>query len=61
MTGANEYWAILLPAGKLLRGEDHLGAVNRELAELVSRGWQVHSFSRPNLIGPATFLLEKPL
>lgn len=35
-------------------------AINRELAELLDRGWDVHSFQRENSIGRATFLMRKP-
>jgi hypothetical protein len=36
----NEYWYVALPTGDKLRGEDGPAAINRELAELVARGWE---------------------
>lgn len=35
-----EYWYITLPSGKKLRGESERDAINRELNELVERGWE---------------------
>lgn len=36
----HEYWYVTLPSGAKLRGEDARGAINRELTELVGRGWE---------------------
>ncbi len=36
----SEYWYVTLPSGKKLRGEDERAAINRELGELVARGWE---------------------
>lgn len=35
-----EYWYVQLPSGKTLRGERTQDAINRELNELVARGWE---------------------
>lgn len=59
MAGGYEYWMLKLPAGRVLRGETDMDAINRELAELVGRGWEVHSFSRASTIGPADFLMVR--
>jgi len=56
----NEYWVISLPSGQRLKGEDLIAAMNRELAELAARGWEVAGFDRASQIGPATFVLRKP-
>jgi len=58
--GDHEYWMITLPAGRRERSESMDDAVNRELAELLERGWDVHSFQRDSTISPATFLMRKP-
>ena len=54
-----EYWVISLPSGQRLKGEDVVAAMNRELGELASRGWEVVGFDRTSQIGPATFVLGK--
>ncbi len=58
--GANEYWMITLPAGQRGRNESMDDAINRELTELLERGWDVHSFQRERVLAPATFLMRKP-
>ncbi len=58
--GKFEYWVISLPSGQRLKGEDVLGAMNRELSELAGRGWEVAGFDRSSSIGPATFVMRKP-
>lgn len=35
-----EFWYVKLPSGAKLRGEDERDAINRELNELVERGWE---------------------
>lgn len=37
---AAEYWYLKLPSGAKLRGENEVDAINRELTELVGRGWE---------------------
>ena len=37
---AAEYWYVTLPTGKKLKGENERDAINRELTELVARGWE---------------------
>ena len=54
-----EYWVVALPTGQRLKGEDVLAHMNRELTELVERGWDVAAFDRPTAIGPGTFVLRK--
>lgn len=56
---ANEYWVVVLPGGKWLKGETVIDAMNRELSELAERGWEVAGFDRASQIGPATFVLRK--
>lgn len=36
----DEYWYVKLPSGAKARGEQPMDTINRELAELVSRGWE---------------------
>lgn len=38
---ATEYWYLKLPAGAKGRGEQPMDTINRELAELAERGWDV--------------------
>lgn len=57
--GKHEYWVVSLPSGKRLKGEDVLDAMNRELAELADRGWEVVGFDRASQIGPGTFVMRK--
>lgn len=41
LTGmASEYWYVKLPAGAKARGEQPMDTINRELTELVERGWE---------------------
>lgn len=54
-----EFWYISLPAGKRLPRESEEDAVNRELSELVARGWEPVNATRPQGIGPIGFLLRK--
>lgn len=54
-----EFWYISLPAGKRLPRESEEDAVNRELSELVARGWEPVDVTRPAPIGPVGFLLRK--
>lgn len=56
---ANEYWVVSLPGGQRLKGEQIIDAMNRELAELAGRGWEVVGFDRSSQLGPATFVLRK--
>jgi hypothetical protein len=39
-TMATEYWYVKLPAGAKMRGEQPTDTINRELAEMVGRGWE---------------------
>jgi len=59
MANTHEYWAVSLPSGQKLKGEDVMAAMNRELTELVERGWDVVAIDRSSQIGPATFVLKK--
>lgn len=58
-----EYWYIELPPmGSVKRkGETIEDHANRDLAELVGRGWEPTSVTRPSNIGRIGFLLRKPL
>jgi hypothetical protein len=58
---ASEFWYIELPTGKTLRGEGHIEAANRELTELVERGWEPISARTATLIGRHGFLLKKKI
>lgn len=51
-TMADEYWYVTLPTGAKLKGEKERDAINRELAELVDRGWEPVSItsSAPTLM-----------
>lgn len=40
---ATENWYLKLPSGAKQRGEQPLDTINRELAELSGRGWEVVS------------------
>ncbi|MBN9153546.1 MAG: hypothetical protein J0J05_06150 [Microbacterium sp.] len=42
-----EYWYVHLPSGAKLRGETPMDAINRELNELVGRGWEPVSITSP--------------
>lgn len=48
-----EYWYLQLPTGKALRGERTSETINRELQELVARGWV------PVTVTEGAFLLKK--
>ncbi|WP_336632857.1 MULTISPECIES: hypothetical protein [unclassified Microbacterium] len=37
---ATEYWYVTLPSGQKARGEQPRDTINRELNELVARGWE---------------------
>lgn len=56
----NEFWYVELPAGNTqrARGESVEAHANRELAELVGRGWEPVSVTRSNAIGRIGFLLR---
>jgi len=54
-----EFWYIELPNGKSLRGETPEDAANRELTELVGRGWEPISARPAMLVGRHGFLLKK--
>ncbi|WP_159877849.1 hypothetical protein [Plantibacter sp. T3] len=54
-----EFWYISLPSGQRFRGESEEDAANRELSELVDRGWEPVNATRPGAIGPIGFLLRK--
>jgi hypothetical protein len=41
----SEYWYVRLPAGAKMRGEQPMDTINRELNELVDRGWEPISVS----------------
>ena len=56
---ASEFWYIELPTGKSLRGELPVDAANRELTELVERGWEPISARPAMVIGRHGFLLKK--
>ena len=56
---ASEFWYIELPTGKSLRGEFPVDAANRELTELVERGWEPISARPAMVIGRHGFLLKK--
>jgi hypothetical protein len=57
-----EFWYITLPtqAGQRIKGESVEDHANRELGELVERGWEPVSVTRPVNIGAIGFLLRKP-
>jgi hypothetical protein len=55
----NEFWYIELPTGKTLKGEHPIDAANRELTELVTRGWEPISARPATVIGRHGFLLRK--
>jgi hypothetical protein len=57
-----EYWYVVLPTitGKRLKGENPEAHLNRELAELVERGWEPLSISTGNPHSFAGFLMRKP-
>ena len=59
MAATHKHWVIVLPTGERLKGEDMTASIDRELSELVERGWEVVGFSRANTITPATFVLRK--
>lgn len=40
-----EYWYVVLPSGKPLRGENAQATINREMNELVGRGWKPESIA----------------
>lgn len=59
---AFEFWYIRLPtANQRLKGESVEDHANRELAELVGRGWEPISATRPTAIDRIGFLLRKPV
>lgn len=35
-----EHWYVRLPAGAKARGEQPMDTINRELGELIERGWE---------------------
>jgi hypothetical protein len=43
----NEYWYVKLPAGAKARGEQTSDTINRELSELVARGWEPVTMTSP--------------
>jgi hypothetical protein len=58
----NDYWYISLPtSNRRLKGESIDDHANRELAELVGRGWEPISVTRTSDIGRIGFLLRKEL
>lgn len=60
MTTAYEYWYLTLPTKNArLKGESVEDHANRELSELVERGWEPVSVTRPDVIGAIGFLLRK--
>jgi len=54
-----DFWYIELPTGKTLGGETGFDAANRELGELVDRGWEPISARPALVIGRHGFLLRK--
>lgn len=57
-----DYWYIRLPSGaKATKQEMPQDHINRELSELVSRGWHVVSHSEMSgaLLGHVSFVLRK--
>lgn len=57
-----EYWYIRLPSGdKATKHEMPQDHINRELSELVSRGWHVvsHAEMSGGLLGNVSFVLRK--
>lgn len=56
-----EFWYITLPTatGQRLKGETVDDHANRELGDLVGRGWEPISVTRPVAIGAIGFLLRK--
>ena len=55
----NEYWYVTLPSGARLRGEDARTAINRELSELVQRGWEPVSMATEHPTLMVAVLLKK--
>ncbi len=43
-----EYWYVGLPSGAKARGETEYDAINRELSELVGRGWEPVTMTSPH-------------
>ncbi|CAN5426464.1 hypothetical protein BH09ACT9_BH09ACT9_00900 [soil metagenome] len=58
---AYEFWYITLPITGNVRkkGETLEDHANRELSELVTRGWEPISVTRPQNIGAIGFLLRR--
>jgi len=55
-----DYWYLSMPTGMRERKESLEDAVNRELNELVLRGWEPLSVTRPTNIDKVGFLLRRP-
>lgn len=55
-----DFWYIELPAGAKLRRESIDDAANRELNELVDRGWEPISVTRATSISGVGFLMKRP-
>lgn len=58
---ATEYWYLQLPTGQALRGERPADTINRELQELVARGWEpVTMTATASLYAAIIFKKETP-
>jgi hypothetical protein len=57
----NEFWVVRLPVpgNKRLRDETPIDHMNRELTELVERGWEPTSMAL-DTAGNGVFLMRKP-
>lgn len=60
-----EYWFLSLPSGQPLRKEPRPDHINRELKELVGRGWEpvsmsVHAQAMPGMSIALMMKKEKP-
>jgi len=54
-----DFWYLSLPSGARERKESFDDAVNRELEELVLRGWEPLSVTRPTNLDKVGFLLRR--
>ena len=59
MNMASEHWYLRLPAGQIARKENPVDAINRELAELVARGWEPTSMVSLNPSASIYVMLKK--
>lgn len=57
----HEYWFLTLPSGAALRKESRNDHINRELTELVERGWEPHQMTvnHPGMPGMSLALMMR--